>query len=65
MEVHASSNKRIDTQFVSYTCFTIVLQNIFAKRVYDTKKREELHAACKNVSYKSKEKEEEEKGNKH
>ena len=29
----------------------IVLQNCFAKQVYDTKKREELHAACKNVSY--------------
>ena len=41
-----------DTLFVLYRCFTIVLQNTFAKRVYDTKKREELHAACKNVSYK-------------
>ena len=42
---------KIDTLFVSYTCFPIVLQNAFAKRVYDMKKIEELHAASKNVSY--------------
>ena len=42
--------RKNNTLFVLYRCFTNVLRNIFAKRVYDTKKRGDVHAACKNVS---------------
>ena len=31
--------------------FNNVLRNTFAKQVYDTKKRGDVHAACENVSY--------------
>ena len=43
--------EKTNTLFVSYKCFNIVLRNSFAKQVYDMKKREDVHAACKKVSY--------------
>ena len=40
---------KTNTLFVMYRCFNNVLRNTFAKQVYDTKKREDVHAACKKV----------------
>ena len=42
---------KTNTLFVLYRCFVIVLRNLFAKQVYDIKKRVDVHAACKNVCY--------------